>query len=129
MIILSVDQIKQLHETLINETGGVKGIRDEGILEACLENIYQPFFGEKRYKTIEEKAARLCYSWITSHGFIDGNKRIGIYAMLVFLELNGLVLMVSDSVLIDLGFKEADGTMNYDSVLEVLLENTESLEL
>lgn len=51
----------------------------------------------------------MCYGLIKNHVFLDGNKRIGIYAMLVFLELNGMELECSDEELVDLGLKIAAG--------------------
>ena len=55
------------------------------------------------------KGARLCYGLIKNHAFFDGNKRIGIYAMLVFLELNGMEIECSEEELIALGLGIASG--------------------
>ena len=55
------------------------------------------------------KAARLCCGLIKNHAFFDGNKRIGIYAMLVFLELNGMEIECSEEELIALGLGIASG--------------------
>ena len=65
--------------------GGLDGVRDAGLIESSLASAFTPYFGVDHYPSIEEKAARLCYSLINNHAFIDGNKRIGIYVMLVFL--------------------------------------------
>lgn len=68
--------------------------------------------------TLEEKAARLCYSLVKNHAFLDGNKRIGVFAMIVFLEINGIVLEVTDDELVWLGLGLADGQLEYDQVLD-----------
>lgn len=51
------------------------------------------------YPTIQQKAARLCYELVKNHPFIDGNKRIGVHAMLVFLALNRIELEYSQEEL------------------------------
>ena len=88
MIILDKRLVVMLHEQLIRETGGSQGIRDEGLLESALSVPFQEFGGVSAYPTIEHKAARLGYGLAKNHAFIDGNKRIGAHAMLIFLGLN-----------------------------------------
>ena len=112
MKVLTLDDIKRMHSILIEETGGTDGIRDIGLLKSALYSPFQTFDGVDIYHTLEEKAARLGYSLVNNHAFIDGNKRIGILAMMVFLELNGLELICSDDELIKLGLGLADGSIN-----------------
>ena len=92
MIRLSKPQILLLHEQLIAETGGSSGLRDEGMLDSALNAPFQTFGGEDVYPSLQQKAARLCFSLVKNHPFVDGNKRIGAHAMLVFLTLNGIEL-------------------------------------
>lgn len=94
---LTVEQVVALHSQLIIASGGMGGVRDKGLVESSLSNVFDTYFGVDQYPTIEEKAARLCYSLIKNHAFLDGNKRIGIFAMLVLLEINDIVLIVSSS--------------------------------
>ena len=89
---LSKKQILMLHTQLIQQTGGSDGVRDYNLLDSALENPFQSFGGEGLYPTIQAKAARLGYGLIKNHCMIDGNKRIGTHAMLVFLALNGIEL-------------------------------------
>ena len=84
MIILSKEQILNLHSQLIKKFGGIDGIRDEGLLESALNNSYSAYFGLENYPTVEEKAARLAYSLTKNHPFLDGNKRIGVLIILIF---------------------------------------------
>ena len=93
MIILTKEQIISMHELLIERTGGLNGVKDYGLLESAINNPFQTFMGKELYPTIQRKAANLCYSLINNHAFNDGNKRIGILAMLTFLELNGMQLL------------------------------------
>ncbi|HEM9586212.1 TPA: type II toxin-antitoxin system death-on-curing family toxin, partial [Streptococcus agalactiae] len=72
---LTSKQILFLHSQLISATGGIDGTRDKGLVESALANVFDTYFGVEKYKTIEEKSARLCYSLIKNHAFLDGNKR------------------------------------------------------
>lgn len=109
MILLNKEQIKYLHSKMIQETGGSNGIRDEGLLDSALSVPFQSFGGMELYPSMIGKAARLCCGLIKNHAFFDGNKRIGIYAMLVFLELNGMEMECSEEELIALGLGIASG--------------------
>lgn len=117
MILLSKEQIKHLHSKLIQATGGIDGIRDEGLLESALAAPFQSFGGEELYPSITQKAARLCYGLIKNHIFLDGNKRIGIYVMLVFLELNGMEMECSDEELTALGLGIAAGGFGDEDIV------------
>ena len=103
MIFLNKEQIKYLHSKMIQETGGSNGIRDEGLLDSALSAPFQSFGGMELYPSMVGNGARLCYGMIKNHAFFDGNKLIGIYAMLVFLELNGMEIECSEEELIALG--------------------------
>ena len=90
MIKFSKEKILLLHQVMAEATGGDVGVRDDALLESAIENIYATFDGIELYPSKEEKAARLGYSLISNHAFVDGNKRIGMYIMISFLELNGI---------------------------------------
>ena len=86
---LSLSQILFLHKRLIEQSGGTSGIRDQNALESALAQPKMTFEGKELYSTLAEKAAALCYSLISNHPFVDGNKRIGHAVMEVFLVMNG----------------------------------------
>lgn len=90
MIKFSKEKVLLLHKLLAEATGGSIGVRDEGLLDSALESAFSGFGDREFYPTKEEKGARLGYCLITNHAFVDGNKRIGIYVMLSFLEMNGI---------------------------------------
>lgn len=69
------------------------------------------------YPSIQSKAARLCFSIINNHPFIDGNKRIGILAMLVFLDVNQVEVNCSNQDIIELGLGVASGKYNTASII------------
>ena len=78
MIKFSKDKVLLLHELMAQETGGSIGVRDEALLESALEGAFATFDGQELYPTKEEKAARLGFTLVSNHAFVDGNKRIGL---------------------------------------------------
>ena len=117
MIKIDKDKVLLLHQMIAQETGGAVGVRDIGLVESALNNAYATFGGEELYKTKEEKAASLWFSLISNHAFVDGNKRIGLYVMLTFLEAEGIKMNCSNDDLVDLGLSVASGSMKYDEIL------------
>lgn len=85
---------------------------------SALSSQLQAFDNKDVYKTIEEKAARLCISLIDNHAFFDGNKRIGILVLLVYLEFNNIKISYTDDELIYIGLGLAGGNVNVDEVLK-----------
>lgn len=106
---LTTEDILLLHEKIINKTGGIRGLRDITLLETAINSPFASFDGEDLYKTLNDKANQLCSSLIRNHPFLDGNKRIGILAMLVFLDLNGQKLKITNKEIVDLGLSIAKG--------------------
>ncbi len=123
MIKFSKDKILLLHKILAEATGGMSGVRDEAMLDSALESAYAGFEDKEFYPTKEEKGARLGYALISNHAFVDGNKRIGIYVMLSFLEMNGVPVQCSDEELVRIGLSVADGSMEYDELLQWVLDH------
>lgn len=117
MIRLTKEQVIKIHSALIAKTGGIDGIRDENLLESSLNSPFQSFDGVELYPSIMQKAAWIGYSLISNHPFIDGNKRIGIHIMLVFLSLNGIELNYAQEELIDIGLKLAAGKMKAEELI------------
>lgn len=120
---LTVEQIISLHSQMIAATGGLDGIRDRGLVESSLASAFESYFGVEKYPSLEEKAARLCYSLTKNHAFLDGNKRIGIFTMLVFLEVNDLVLDCTDQELVRLGLGVASSELEYEDILLFIEEH------
>ena len=118
MIKFSKEKVKLLHQLLAEATGGSIGIRDEGLLDSALESAFSGFGEQEFYPTKEEKDARLGYALISNHAFVDGNKRIGTYIMLTFLEMNGIRIRCTDEELVHIGLSVADGSMKYEDLLQ-----------
>ena len=114
----SREQILLLHEKIIAFSGGSTGVRDENLLLSAINSPYQTFGGEDLYPSLIEKAVRLGYNLIANHPFIDGNKRIGVHAFFVYLDIHGVKLEYNDKDLIKLIFKIASGLTSYEELLE-----------
>lgn len=125
MKVLSKQQILMLHSMLVAQSGGMDGLRDEGLLESAINTPLQTFGGQELYPTVLEKAARLGYGLIHNHPFMDGNKRIGTHAMLVFLDINNITLSYEDDDLIAAILRVASGDMDDGELLEWLMAHIE----
>ena len=123
MIKLSREKVLLLHNIICEETGGDPGIRDIALLESALESAYATFDGVELYPTKQEKGARIGYSLISNHAFVDGNKRIGIFVMLIFLEINGIKLRPTNEELARVGLAVAAGEMKYKDLLDWIIQN------
>ena len=103
---------------MIAETGGAADLRAIRLLDSALESIFQTFDGQELYPTKEEKGARLGFSLISNHAFVDGNKRIGMYVMLTFLEVNGIHMDCTNEDVVEAGLGVASGEMGYEELLD-----------
>ena len=118
MIRFSKEKVLLLHRMIAEETGGSIGLRDEALLESALEGAFAGFGDREFYPTKEEKGARLGYTLISNHAFVDGNKRIGMYVMLTFMEVNGIRMDCTNEEVYETGMRVADGSMGYEELLE-----------
>jgi len=101
IIYLTLEQVFLIHEDQLVRYGGSSGLRDLALLESAIFRPQSSFDGEDLYPTIFYKAAALMISLILNHAFLDGNKRTGTASMLVFLELNGCKLKISQKTLVN----------------------------
>lgn len=120
MIRLTKQQILLLHRDIVEESGGSPELRDEGLLESAINTPFQTFADTELYPTLLEKAAHLGFGLIKNHAFVDGNKRIGTHAMLVFLALNGIEVFYDDEDLINLILDIAASKTSVGDLLEWL---------
>lgn len=118
MRFLSVDDIVLFHEKIIKETGGSYGIRDIGLIESALNRALMTYGGRDLYPTILEKIAVVTHSLITNHGFVDGNKRIGVAVMILLLKMNNIKIKYTQQEIVDLGLKVAEGSWKEKDILD-----------
>jgi death-on-curing protein len=120
---LSKRQILMLHQQLVEQTGGSDGIRDDGLLDSALSAPFQSFDNTDVYPSLQQKAARLCFGLVKNHPFVDGNKRIGAHAMLVFLAVNGVELTYTQTELSDIILQVAASEKEYPDLLDWLIRH------
>jgi death-on-curing protein len=86
---ISLEQVLEIQNRLIAQTGGTNGVRDINLLDSAIMSPFQTFSGKDLYPNLHSKAAQIGYQLICNHPFLDGNKRIGIHSMFLFLLING----------------------------------------
>ena len=109
-------QVILLHEKTVARSGGSQGVRDAVLIESALMRASAGFADAEAYPTIAQKAAAVCCGLIGNHGFVDGNKRIGIRVMLLILRKNGVSISFTQQELIRLGLDAAKGLLSVGDV-------------
>ena len=123
MIHIKQEKVMALHHIMTTETGGEPNLRDVALLDSALASAYQTFDGVELYPTIQAKAAKMGHALIANHAFVDGNKRIGMYVMMIFLEVNGVHITPTIPEVIRVGLAVASGEMDYDSLYQWICQN------
>jgi death-on-curing protein len=106
---LTLDDLLESHAEQIAAYGGGAGIRDSGLLESALAQPEAMFEGQYLHSDIFEMAAAYLFHLVKNHPFIDGNKRIGLEAALLFLEINDQTVNTTDDALVELVLQTAQG--------------------
>jgi|SRR5690554_513112 len=109
---IDVEEILIFHRKIIEQTGGSDGVRDIGLIESALNRAFSTFDGNDLYKEIEDKVSVITYGLIKNHGFVDGNKRIGVAVMLLLLQINGVKVQYTQDELVKLGLDIAKGSLD-----------------
>ena len=120
---LEMRDVLAIHQILVEQFGGMLGIRDEGLLESALAQPKATFFGELLHPAIHEQAAAYLFHIAKNHPFVDGNKRTAYGAMEAFLRLNGYNLALSDEGAYDLVMRVAQGQMSKEEVAVCIREH------
>lgn len=120
---MSVEEVLELHDQLVERFGGSHGIRDIGMLESAVA-MPQAGFGESYlHEDIFEMAAAYLFHVVMNHPFIDGNKRTGTHAALVFLADNGYAVTLSQDEKYDLVIGVCEGTVTKKQLAAAFREN------
>jgi death-on-curing protein len=118
LLFLTLDDILESHQNQIDTYGGSHGIRDIGLIESAIAQPEASFGGEYLHADIFEMAAAYVYHLVMNHPFVDGNKRVGLEAALIFLEINNENLNASDEELVDLVLKTTAGQVGKPEIAE-----------
>jgi death-on-curing protein len=119
-VFLTLDEILKIHKDQITRYGGDPGIRDIDLLHSA---IGMPAAGIRdRYLHCDlfEMAAAYLFHIVQDHPFVDGNKRTGVVAALIFLELNGIEIEVKETKLESMVRSVAEGKMGKSKVAEIM---------
>jgi death-on-curing protein len=124
---LTLHEVLETHERILQQSGGEPGVLNLGALESALAQPRMTFDGQDLYPTLVEKAAALGFSLIKNHPFVDGNKRTGHAAMETFLVLNGYQIVATVEEQEDIILKVAAGKSSRDVFTEWLRQHLESM--
>lgn len=120
-----------VHDEIINQSGGILGILDIGLLESTLDHIQNDLY----YPELEHKLTHLCYSINKNHSFQDGNKRASIALSAYFLEINGLAFRVerfieeSENISVDVADNRIGKDLLFEIIYSIIYEEEYSEEL
>ena len=95
-IFLTVEDVLLLHDQQLERFGGSAGVRDRGALDSAMAVVQATFDGKLLHDNIFEMAAAYAFHIAENQPFIDGNKRTGLNAALVFLDVNGWLVLDPD---------------------------------
>ena len=119
-IFLQLDEVLEIHRDQIARYGGRAGVRDMGLLESALA-VPQAGAGDQYFHgDLFEMASAYLFHIVRNHPFLDGNKRTGAVAALVFLELNGAEVRLSNEALVRTVVAVAEGKIGKSGVAEFL---------
>ena len=127
-VYLSVEQVLQLHREQVATFGGGSGLRDRGSLESALARPAMTFGGDDLYPDVPSKAAALMHSLVLNHPFVDGNKRVGAHAAIVFVLANGWDFLATPEELIDITLAVAEGKVAVEALTIWFRQRLRSME-
>jgi len=117
-IFLDLDMVLRTHRSLIERYGGSDGLRDAGLLHSAIAMPQASFGGEPLHKDLFEMAAAYLYHIVQNHPFIDGNKRTGAAAAIIFLDLNGIEIEPDEDGLVNLTLRVASSQAGKQEIAE-----------
>ncbi len=119
-----LDDILEFHQDLMESKIPVgEGVRDMALLESAINAPFQTFDGNELVVSLHEKAAKLLYGIVKNHAFVDGNKRVAVHAMEVFLIMNEMDLEYIIDEMETLVVGIADGSFPYEYVVNWIEEH------
>ena len=120
---ISVDEVINIHDILIDKFGGSHGIRDINALESAITRPFMTFDQKDLYPSLTAKASALIESLISNHPFIDGNKRVGYVIMRYFLLMNGFDIHATQSEKFEFVIKIAQNQLQFEQINSWISEN------
>lgn len=122
-----LEDVLEIHRSLIETYGGSDGLRDAGLLTSALAMPQSSFGGEFLHKDLHEMAAAYLYHIVQNHPFLDGNKRTGAASAIIFLEMNDIKVVVDQNALVDLVLGVACGSIGKPQIADFFREFGQSV--
>ena len=97
---------------------GAGPVRDIGLLDAAAARPRSTAFGTDAYPSLELKAAALLHSVVRNHALVDGNKRLSWLAAVVFLDINGRTIDITNDAAFALVMAAAEGTLDVEQIAD-----------
>jgi len=119
-LFMDLEQVMRLHASMIERYGGTEGTRDVGLLQSAVAMPQMAYSGEYLHADIFEMAAAYLYHIVQNHPFLDGNKRTGAAAAIVFLAMNDIQIEADEDGLVDLTLSVAGGQSGKPEIAEFL---------
>lgn len=118
-MLLSPAELIAIHEVLIAELGGMRGITEAGFgrLEGAVALPFASAFGDELFPGVPSKAAALCYGVVKAHPFSDGNKRVALVALDLVLTREGWTLTATNDEAYETIMAVASGGMDRDALV------------
>lgn len=117
---LTLDEVLEIHRDQIDRYGGSSGIRDLGLLQSALAQPAATFGGQLLHGDLFEMAAAYLFHLVQNHPFVDGNKRVGTVAAIVFLAMNDHEVDAPEDALESLVLSVATSRADKDTIAEFL---------
>ncbi|MHC4713938.1 MAG: type II toxin-antitoxin system death-on-curing family toxin, partial [Planctomycetota bacterium] len=115
---LSVEKVVRLHRSMIERYGGTEGVRDVGLLHSAIAMPQASYGGEYLHADLFEMAAAYLYHIVQNHPFLDGNKRVGAAAAIIFLAINDVTIESDEEGLVSMTLSVAAGQAGKSEIAE-----------
>jgi len=117
---LTLAEVLLIHQDQLRRYGGDPGALNTDLLSSAIAMPAASFSGQEFHETIFDKAAAYLFHLCQNHCFVDGNKRVGLAAALVFLDLNGIEVADPKGILYDLVIDVTSGKAKKPEIAETL---------
>ena len=125
---LSAEDVLLLHNMAVDESGGLHGLRDLGLLESAVARPQASFGGQDLYPNIFLKAGTLIHGLLRNHPFVDGNKRTSVYSAMTFLELNCYCFEAEQKEVVNFALKVENEKLPVEEIAKWLKEHTKKVK-
>lgn len=122
-VYLTVQQVLDVHKSILNQYGGSHGLRSQELLESAVFRMKATFGGVDLYEDNFAKAAALLESLCKNHPFVDGNKRTAFTCAVTFLEINGYEMKFDQEEGEEFMIDVASSRYSFEAIAEYLKKN------